>query len=167
MRFAWPPRGLRAEAVATRGRMPRWLYSLGIGAQSWLQALAERFDLKIGAYDAPAYRAEVRRNSDHRKIADTLHMVLDCTAAESAAIEARLADLHAQRRIAYGTHRADRALMTCLVFSLAQGRHVHFIDGADGGYALAALQLKAQLQGFAAPPELLSECPAQDASQPP
>jgi hypothetical protein len=23
---------------------------------------------------------------------------------------------------------------------------VHFIDGADGGYALAALQLKAQLQ---------------------
>ena len=72
MRFAWPPRGLRAEAVAARGRMPRWLYSLGIGAQSWLQALAERFDLKIGAYDAPAYRAEVRRNSDHRKIADTL-----------------------------------------------------------------------------------------------
>jgi hypothetical protein len=42
--------------------------------------------------------------------------------------------------------------MTCLVFSLAQGRHVHFIDGADGGYALAALQLKAQLQGLAAPP---------------
>jgi hypothetical protein len=28
---------------------------------------------------------------------------------------------------------------------------VHFIDGADGGYALAALQLKAQLQALAAP----------------
>jgi hypothetical protein len=152
MRFVWPPRGLRAEAVAARGRVPRWLYWLGIGAQSWLQALAERFELKIGAYDARAYRAEVQRNSDHRKIADTLHMVLDCTEAESAAIEARLADLHAQRQIAYGTHRADRALMTCLVFSLAQGRHVHFIDGSDGGYALAALQLKAQLQGLATPP---------------
>jgi hypothetical protein len=151
MRFAWPPRGLRAEAVAVRGRVPRWLYWLGIGAQSWLQALAERFDLKIGAYNAPAYRAEVQQNSDHRKIADTLHMVLDCTEAERIAIEARLAELHAQRRIAYGTHRADRALMTCLVFSLAQGRHVHFIDGADGGYALAALQLKAQLQALAAP----------------
>jgi hypothetical protein len=48
--------------------------------------------------------------------------------------------------------------MTCLVFSLAQGRHVHFIDGADGGYALAALQLKAQLQALAAPsPDLLPE----------
>jgi hypothetical protein len=151
MRFVWPPRGLRAEALAVRGRVPYPLYRIGIHLQSWLQALAERFDLKIGAYDAPAYRAEVQRNSDHRKIADTLHMVLDCTAAESAAIEAHLADLHAGRRIAYGTHRSDRALMTCLVFSLAQGRHIHFIDGADGGYARAAVQLKAQLQALAAP----------------
>ena len=146
MRFVWPPRGLRAEAVAVRGRVPYPLYWLGIWAQSWLQALAERFDLKIGAYDAPTYREELQRNSDHRKIADTLHMVLDCTDAESVAIEAYLADLHAHGRIGYGIHRADRAMMTCLLFSLEQSRHVHFIDGADGGYALAALQLKAQLQ---------------------
>ena len=88
MRFVWPPRGLRAEAIAVRGGVPYPLYWLGIWAQSWLQALAERFDLRIGAYDAPAYRAEVQRNSDHRKFTDTLRMVLDCTDAESAAIEA-------------------------------------------------------------------------------
>jgi hypothetical protein len=146
MRFAWPPRGLRAEAFAARGRAPYLLYWLGIWAQSGLQALAERFDLRIGAYDAPAYRVQLQRNSDHRKFTDTLHMVLDCSPAESAAIEAYLAGLHACGRIAYGTHRADRAMMTCLVFSLEESRHVHFIDGADGGYALAALQLKSQLQ---------------------
>jgi Protein of unknown function (DUF3095) len=54
-------------------------------------------------------------------------------------------------------------MMTCLVFSLEQSRHVHFIDGADGGYALAALQLKAQLQAIGVAhagtpaPELQSE----------
>ena len=148
MRFVWPPRGLRVEAIAARGRMPYPLYWLGIWAQSWLQALAERCELRIGAYDAPTYRAELQRNSDHRKVADTLHMVLDCTETENAAIDAYLAGLHAHRRIAYGTHRAQRAMMTCLVFSLEEGRHVHFIDGADGGYALAALQLKAQLQAL-------------------
>jgi Protein of unknown function (DUF3095) len=53
--------------------------------------------------------------------------------------------------------------MTCLVFSLEQSRHVHFIDGADGGYALAALQLKAQLQALAG---ATTRAPHVDAAQP-
>ena len=150
LRFVWPPRGLRAEALATRGRLPLRLRWLGIWLQSFLQGVAERYDLKIGPYDAPAYHAELESNSDHRKVADTLHMVLDCTDPEIAAIEAYLADLLAAGRVVYGTHQAASAMMTCLVFSLEESRHVHFIDGADGGYALAALQLKAQLQALAA-----------------
>ncbi len=149
MRFLWPPRGLRAEALATRGRRPYRLRWLGIWLQSLLQAVAERFDLRIGPYDAPAYRAELQQNSDHRKVADTLHMVLDCTDPEITAIKAYLAGLQAAGKIAYGAHLAACAMMTCLVFSLDQSRHVHFIDGADGGYALAAVQLKAQLQALA------------------
>jgi hypothetical protein len=152
MRFRWPPRGLRAEAIMTHGRVPRWLYQVYLNLQTLLQSLAERFDLKIGTYNPPVYREELRRNSDHRKAADTLQMVLDCTPAEISAIEAYLAELHAAGRIVYGTHLADSAMMTCLVFSLEESRHVHFIDGADGGYALAALQLKAQLQALAEAP---------------
>jgi Protein of unknown function (DUF3095) len=155
MRFVWPPRGLRAEARAVRGRIPLWLCWLGICLQSLLQWIAERFDLKIGPYDAPAYRAELQRNSDHRKVADTLHMILDCTDPEIAAIEACLAGLHAAGRIVYGTHLADRAMMTCLVFSLEESRHVHFIDGAVG-----AVLLKAQLQALAgAPSRTVSSSP--------
>jgi hypothetical protein len=163
MRFVWPPSGLGAEALATRGRLPYRLRWLGVWLQSLLQALAERFDLKVGPYDARAYRLEVQRNSDHRKIADTLHMVLDCTDPEVAAIEAYLGRLHAEGRIVYGTHLAPGAMMTCLVFSLEQSRHVHFIDGADGGYALAALQLKAQLQALAGS---TTRAPHVDAAQP-
>ena len=39
----------------------------------------------------------------------------------------------------------DRALMTCLVFE-REGRQVHFVDGADGGYALAAKAMKARMK---------------------
>lgn len=45
----------------------------------------------------------------------------------------------------YGFHVSDRALMTCLVYE-EQGRHIAFIDGADGGYALAAKVLKEKLK---------------------
>ena len=144
MRFVWPPAGLEAEARLAAGSL--WRRRVRLYVESLLQALAERFDLRIGPYNAPVYREEVRRNSDYRKVADTLHMVLDCTAEQSAEIEDYLARLRAEGRVAYGLHRADRALMTCLVFSLEESRHVHFVDGADGGYALAALQLKAQLR---------------------
>jgi hypothetical protein len=150
MRYSWPPAGLGAEAIATRGRLPYWLRRSYLVFESFLLLIADRFDVRIGPFDPTAYREEMRRNSDYRKVADTLHMVLDCTEAQIAAIEAYLAGLHAQRRIVYGTHRADEAMMTCLVFSLEESRHVHFIDGADGGYALAALQLKTQLQALGA-----------------
>ena len=38
-------------------------------------------------------------------------------------------------------------LMIRLVFNLEKPWHVHFIDGGDGGFAVAAKQLKAQLAG--------------------
>ena len=36
--------------------------------------------------------------------------------------------------------------MTCLLFSLEDSEHVHFIDGSDGGFAMAAVGLKEQLR---------------------
>lgn len=61
----------------------------------------------------------------------------------------RLLDLLRAREeeglILFGHHTSDRAMLTCLVHS-RHGRHLHFVDGADGGYALAAQELKAKLR---------------------
>ena len=35
--------------------------------------------------------------------------------------------------------------MTCVVFSLEQSEHVHFVDGSDGGFAMAAQGFKSRL----------------------
>jgi hypothetical protein len=45
----------------------------------------------------------------------------------------------------YGMHVSDRVLLTCIVFE-QDGPQVHFVDGADGGYAMAAAELKSKLQ---------------------
>jgi hypothetical protein len=35
--------------------------------------------------------------------------------------------------------------MTCLVFSLEQSQHLHFVDGSNGGFARAAQDFKSRL----------------------
>ena len=44
----------------------------------------------------------------------------------------------------YGLHAQSNALMTCIVPSHTDSSHMHFVDGAGGGYAKAAEMLKAQ-----------------------
>ena len=76
-------------------------------------------------------------------------MVLDLTAEQHGAIRQLLTRLHREDAVFYGTHESTSGLMTCIVFSRAAG-HLHFIDGADGGYAIAAKELKAQMAGAVA-----------------
>ena len=72
-------------------------------------------------------------------------MVLDVSESQAEVIERHLEREQAAGRLVYGVHVADTALMTCLVFSLEQSRHVHFIDGSDGGFARAAQKFKSRL----------------------
>lgn len=145
MRFRWPPKGLRSEARATRGEKPFVLRYLEVLLGSLFQLVLERFDLKGGAYDAPVYREELRANSDYCRFDDVLRMVLDCTAPQIEGIRSLLETLHEAGEVYYGIFEVKQALMTCLLFSLDESQHLHFIDGDDGGFWAAAVQYKQQL----------------------
>ncbi len=145
LKFVWPPRNLGMEArmlVGLGGSMRRLLQ---LGIESLAQAWAEKFGKRVGPYDAPAYRKEMVAQTDFRKFAGFLRLVLDITPLQADALERVLADERKAGRVCYGMHRADQGLMTCLVFDLAASDHVHFIDGADGGFYLAAAELKRQM----------------------
>jgi hypothetical protein len=92
------------------------------------------------------YRQSMPAHSDYRKFDDVLRMTIDASQAEIAALRSFLDDLHHQGEICFGLFEADAALMTCVVESIRPGNHIHFIDADKGGYAMAALQLKQQLQ---------------------
>ncbi len=99
---------------------------------------------RFGKSTLESYLDESMRVSDYKKLDDTLRMVLDCSVQQANEFEAVLRSHFDRGEIFYGVNRSDSALMTCIVEGLNQGEHVHFIDGADGGYALAAKQMKQQ-----------------------
>ncbi|MFL5812138.1 MAG: DUF3095 family protein [Bdellovibrionia bacterium] len=52
---------------------------------------------------------------------------------------------------------SDSALMTCFVERLSKGKHIQFVDGNKGGYAMAAKRLKEQILTKVQNPALNSE----------
>jgi len=82
---------------------------------------------------------------DHALFRCGLRMVLDCSPKLADDLEVRLAAAAAHNVARYGLHRQGAAMMTCFTPSPMRSDHVHFIDGAGGGYASAAAALKAGL----------------------
>lgn len=101
--------------------------------------------LSARGYDARRYERQLLENTDFRKFDETLRMVLDLGPEELRRVTEYLDGMQQSGLLAYGAHESPSALMTCVVRSY-DGDHVHFVDGADGGYALAAKKLKARLK---------------------
>jgi hypothetical protein len=145
LRFRWPPRGLASEARAMAGRGSFLRGYAWAVVTSLLQLWCERRGARIGPYDAPRSRSELKAQTDFRKFDGMLRTVLDVTTAQATEIEQWLDEQYRERRLVYGLHRDRTALMTCLVFNLEQGEHVHFVDASGGGFAKAAEGFKARL----------------------
>lgn len=144
--LSWPPQFLGSEVkvrTAGAGHFKRIIYWLTGFATSLIGFVVMSRQGKIGNFDAKKYMHELVANSDHRKFDDSLRMIVDCTNAQASALENYLDQARARGELSFGVYRSPTALMTCMVFSW--DHHVHFIDGSDGGYALAAKQLKSQL----------------------
>jgi hypothetical protein len=150
----FPTFSLRKLSLETRLRTPRRFlsrltYIWKIWFQNWLLLYFWRNQIKTGDVQWDKYVELLIETSDYRKYDDTLRMVLSGTPAQREALSAYLEQRHQEGALVYGIHVSQSALVTCAVFE-RMGRQVHFIDGADGGYALAAKALKAQLKSRAA-----------------
>ncbi len=135
--------GLRARGArhASAGRV--FVRRSIFAATTLFSYVILRLGLRVGNFIPEKYIGEVVANSDFRKYDDGLRMILDCTEELAAEIERNLADAAARRIVRYGLHRQDAAMMTCFTPTPSRSDHVHFIDGARGGYASAATALKA------------------------
>ncbi|MBW4579656.1 MAG: DUF3095 domain-containing protein [Tildeniella nuda ZEHNDER 1965/U140] len=131
-----------------RAKSRRWfdklLYLWKIKLENLLGLVFMRFKLKFGEMDWGIYKKNLTNATDYRKFDDMLRLVMSGTVVQREALVNYLEAQYKAGNLVYGTHISDRALMTCLVFE-HNGPQVHFIDGADGGYTLAAKAMKVRM----------------------
>jgi hypothetical protein len=140
----YPPADLMLEARISRGRLPVWLRLPRLLVDTAIAWGFFRTGLRAGGFDPVHYRAAISRNADYRKFDDGLKMTLDCDPASRDRLVAVLDRASDRGTVRYGLHEQSEAMVTCIVPSAVREDHMHFIDGADGGYALAAARIKAQ-----------------------
>jgi hypothetical protein len=136
--------GIEAEASALAPKGKRLGPRIMIVTQMLLVLVLDKLGLTLGRFDPKQYKRDVSENSDFRKFDDGLKMTIDIDAEGLARIQRRLEAAERAGVCSYGLHRQNSALMTCIVTSPLSRDHVHFIDGASGGYAMASSNLKAK-----------------------
>jgi Protein of unknown function (DUF3095) len=147
MGLTFNPKKLLGEAIVksnNKGFLSVLGFVLKLQFISLIGSLAFRFNLKVKGTRWGGYKKEVVDNADFRKFDGALKMVVDVSVKQALQLGECLDRYHAEGKIVFGLHKSRQAIMTCLVFTPGQD-HAHFVDGSDGGYAIAAKGLKTQL----------------------
>lgn len=138
---ALPP-GLDFEARLSRGKLPLIFRKLGLFIHTTLARFLFERRRKTAGWDPLHYLETMSGNADYRKFEDGLKMTIDCDLTTRDRIVEVLGEARAQGMIRYGLHAQDEALLTCIVPSASRDDHVHFVDGAAGGYTRAATNMR-------------------------
>ena len=138
----WPPPGLDIDAHVSRAGSGLAMQKTKLLLQNLLIWLLFKTGKRLGSFEPDQYKQTVSRNADFRKFDDGLKMTLDCDPATLSRITRMREDARARGKIRFGLFAQKEAMMTCFVPSATRDDHVHFVDGASGGYAQAAAAMR-------------------------
>ncbi len=144
LRMTFAPEKLSTEQRMRTHGEPWWrraLYWPTLWFQNVIGVLFMATDWTTSETQWGNYKEDLEARTDHRKMDGTLRQVLAGTVAQRKEVEAYLQEQYEAGTLVYGLDASDAAMITCLVFQYEK-EHVHFVDGADGGYAHAARDLK-------------------------
>ncbi len=139
---------LKAETLAKSFHHNLW-YRLKTAIRIRLESLVGVYWIKtnkaVNGYEWGDYKADLVENTDYQKLDDNFKTVMSCNQSDLQNLLSWLEEQHRAGILFYGCHQTNAAVITCLVEKTGTD-HVHFVDAADGGYAVAAKQLKAQIK---------------------
>ena len=80
--------------------------------------------------------------TDTLTIDGRINTVIIGTSEQRISLISFLDHLERSKKIKYGLHVSQESVMSCYVRDMGTNEHIHFVDGADGGYTRAANSLK-------------------------
>jgi hypothetical protein len=134
-----------AAAIAKETTVKLGRYDWRYAIEHWLRtALIGPAFMRYTA-DGQGYVASVPELSDTLTIDGRINTVIAGTGEQRRKLIAELDRLEEGGAIAYGLYATSASIMSCYVRN-REDQHIHFIDGADGGYTQAATLLKRKLR---------------------
>ena len=140
---AWPPEGLDLEARASRQNVSLGVYKARLYLTTLFAWILFKTGMSFAGFDPKRYREVTSLNTDYRKFQDGLRVTVSLDDGELKQLTGFLESERMAGHLRYGLCVQDSAVLTCYVPSVTSDAHFHFLDGAGGGYAQAATNMKA------------------------
>lgn len=105
----------------------------------WLMTLLGRF--YFTTQNGKRYLNTLVATSDTLVIDGKINTVISGTISQRRELQAALDEMEKDGKIFYGIQVSNSSIMSCYVRDMKDG-HIHFVDGAEGGYTQAAAMLK-------------------------
>ena len=148
MSLAIKPKLLRGEATIRSYQatlMNKLLYYLKLYYMQLAGWYLMKRKISTKNTDWGEYKTDFVKNADFRKFSDGLKLVISGTVDQRKKLRSFLENQRQKGKLVYGTHSSPASMTTCFVTDYHK-KHVHFIDGTDGGYASASVELKQQMK---------------------
>lgn len=112
--------------------------------RNWVLTLIGKYYLRYNK-KGQEYLKDLIEFSDTLVIDGRINTVISGTADQRTALIVALDSMEKAGEIVFGHHLSSDSVMSCYVRD-RENQHIHFVDGADGGYTRAATQLKKKLK---------------------
>ncbi len=139
--------GLAAETkIRTFGQnqWQRFTYAMETKIRLWIGRYMMHKNITTESTAWGNYKADLIANSDFRKFDEMMRQVVSCSKEQLTKLEQWLELKYNENKLVYGIHRSKEALVTCMVFQYDKA-HIHFVDGNNGGYTVAAQEMKKRI----------------------
>ncbi len=129
---------IREEMYARIGK-----FQMGYLLKNWLITVAGKFYFMYFK-EGKEYVEKVRQLSYTLMIDGTFNCVISGTTDQIDKLVQALDRLEAEQKITYGIHVTGASVLSCYVQD-RKSKHIHFVDGTEGGFTTAAKMFKAKL----------------------